>query len=370
MIFLLIFTLNCYIMSTCGLQHSSMWDMETAAQGAGWATLTFTNSNLDVIKTNFESAGMVALYPLKWTVPQSKLCYAPVTHMQTYADGTFPCVTIDPNYTSSWQSQWEEIKPLVDIGAITGIFLGDERMYFGIHLSEVKLIADEIRRTWPRAIIFMNEAPDIAMCNMRKDNTSVFKDDECVPTNVDWFGFDFYQTDSVSWTASHEAFNTILYPRFSRTSQRFLPTTMGHFPDASNKTDAFCVQNAIEWTRIALNDPRIVAIFAFGGAFGPMDNSRCSQMFQAMGKMVMAAGKLGTSFDPIGEAAAPDSQGNFAEPKCLSPRQPSPSIWNWCDRSGDNLWTCDPATHQCVKTAIGTFPTMASCNTTCFKRAL
>ena len=46
----------------------------------------------------------------------------------------------------------------------------------------------------------MNEAPDIAMCNYRKDNTSVFAKGECLPQNVDWFGFDFYSDDSTSWT--------------------------------------------------------------------------------------------------------------------------------------------------------------------------
>ena len=46
----------------------------------------------------------------------------------------------------------------------------------------------------------MNEAPDVAMCNYRKDNTTIFAQDECLPQNVDWFGYDFYQDDSLSWT--------------------------------------------------------------------------------------------------------------------------------------------------------------------------
>lgn len=107
------------------------------------------------------------------------------------------------------------IKPLVAKGAIIGVFLGDERMYFGLKLNEVKMIADEVRKSFPEAIIFLNEAPDITMCNMRskkshasslaisalctscqllcrlihlyacfsyaEDNTTVFEEDECVP---------------------------------------------------------------------------------------------------------------------------------------------------------------------------------------------
>ena len=45
----------------------------------------------------------------------------------------------------------------------------------------------------------MNEAPDVAMCNYRKDNTTIFKEHECFPQNIDWFGFDYYAHDSASW---------------------------------------------------------------------------------------------------------------------------------------------------------------------------
>ena len=48
----------------------------------------------------------------------------------------------------------------------------------------------------------MNEAPDVAMCNYRKDNTTVFAENQCIPQNVDWFGFDFYSYDSTSWRVS------------------------------------------------------------------------------------------------------------------------------------------------------------------------
>ena len=90
---------------------------------------------------------------------------------------------------------------LIKKGAIVGVFLGDEHMWFGVQLSELKAIADEVRLSWPSAIIYSNEAPDIAMCNYRKDNTTVFADGECLPSNVDWFGFDFYQHDATSWEA-------------------------------------------------------------------------------------------------------------------------------------------------------------------------
>jgi hypothetical protein len=106
---------------------------------------------------------MKALYPIRWTVPQAKKCFAPVPHTQTHPDGMFDCVTIDPDYQKSWQTQFALIKPYIHSGNIIGIFLGDEHLYFGVQVSHVKEIADTIRRDWPEAIIYLNEAPDVAM---------------------------------------------------------------------------------------------------------------------------------------------------------------------------------------------------------------
>ena len=52
------------------------------------------------------------------------------------------------------------MQPAIKSGALKGIFLGDEHVYFGMKMSYVKLIADLIRTSWPNAIIYMNEAPD------------------------------------------------------------------------------------------------------------------------------------------------------------------------------------------------------------------
>ena len=41
------------------------------------------------------------------------------------------------------------MQPLIQAGALIGVFLGDEHMWFGVKVSEVKLIADLIRSDWP-----------------------------------------------------------------------------------------------------------------------------------------------------------------------------------------------------------------------------
>ena len=94
-------------------------------------------------------------------------------------------------------------------------------MYFGVQVAEVKLICDLIKSDWPEAIIYENEAPDVAMCNFRKDNTTIWEEDECMPQNLDWFGFDFYSLDSSLWTAPIEAYQTMVYPRFSRSGAQW-----------------------------------------------------------------------------------------------------------------------------------------------------
>ena len=53
------------------------------------------------------------------------------------------------------------------------------------------------------------------------------------------------------------------------------------------------MQNGLEWMKLALAEPRIAALFTFGGVFGPGDNSRCSQLWEGFGKMVIAAGQDG-----------------------------------------------------------------------------
>ena len=76
-------------------------------------------------------------------------------------------------------------------------------------MAEVKLIADQIRRDFPTAIIYMNEAPDVLMCGYSKQNMTLFKEDECIPQNVDWIGFDFYHGDASSWIDVEEAYKHV-----------------------------------------------------------------------------------------------------------------------------------------------------------------
>lgn len=209
------------------LQYAGMWGLHNGSSVTGpttdrvatWTTLTFDVSDPDLILANAK-LGVKALYPISWTAAQKELCYAPVPHTQTTPDGKFSCLTIDPDYKAKWKAQFAKMQPLIKAKALLGVFLGDEHMYFGVKVSEVKLIVDLIREDWPSAIIYENEAPDVAMCNYRKDNTTIWEDGECMPSNLDWFGFDYYAHDSSVWSGPREAYTSMVYPRFSRADQK------------------------------------------------------------------------------------------------------------------------------------------------------
>ena len=174
------------LLLTCAhaLQHAAMWGLNPGTPGTTADTpgksmtdLTFDISNITLINENFHTYQVTALYPLQWTVSQSKKCFAPVKHTQTTPDGYFACIQMDPNYVNSWKTQFQLMEPAIHSGALKGIFLGDEHVYFGVTMREVKLMADLIRSDWPDAVIYMNEAPDVAMCNYNKQNLTVFQDD-------------------------------------------------------------------------------------------------------------------------------------------------------------------------------------------------
>ena len=295
---------------TYSLQHSAMWGLRPGSPGTqgdtpggSFADLTFDDGNITRIIDNWKRFQSRALYPLSWTTSQpQKTCHAPVHHQCTHPPSCeFPCITIDPDYEASFKKQFALMQPAIAAGALKGIFLGDEHLYFGVTLNEVKQIADLIRTAWPDAVVYMNEAPDIAMCNYDKQNRTVFAEGQCLPQNVDWFGWDFYQYDSVSWTAFEEAAKGMVYPRLSRPDQRLVPTSLGYSggsldAEQAAKLDAFCATNARHFLKWGLEDSRLVGLFPFhwnggtrnkngsiSGSAGIIDLPKCAATYRAIG---------------------------------------------------------------------------------------
>ena len=363
MLLLLLLLLVAAPAPSLGLQYSAMWglrpgtpDTEGDSPGGTFASLTFDVGNVTLLERNFRKYGTRALFPLRWTAAQKTPCHAPVHHQCTHPPSCeFPCVTIDPHYAAAWKAQFAEMQPAIKAGALLGVFLGDEHVYFGMSLGNVKKIADLVRADWPEAIIYMNEAPDVAMCNYRKDNTTVFEDAQCLPQNVDWFGFDFYSQDSLSWTGAREAFQTHIYPRLSRADQRVVPTSLGYSDGSLDvaqaaSLDTFCAKNAREFLGWGLADSRPVMLAPFhwnggqrmpngsiSGGAGIIDLPRCAATYRAIGELVIAAGPEGTTLDPVHRPPIPAPDGSFPEPACRNPVQPPPSAWSWCRRRNEQL---------------------------------
>ena len=340
------------------LQHSAAWGLlpgtpstNADTPGKSMTSLTFDVNNITLINSNWKTYKVQALYPLQWTASQPQQCHAPVHHQCTHPPAcNFSCITIDPNYKKSFQKQFALMQPAIKSGALKGIFLGDEHVYFGMKMSYVKLIADLIRTSWPNAIIYMNEAPDVAMCNMNKQNQTIFQKNQCLPVNVDWFGWDFYQHDSTSWTAFREAAQGIVYPRMSRTDQRIVATSLGYSDGSltiaeAETLDTFCSENARQFLKWGLEDNRLVGTFPFhwnggirnangsitGGA-GIIDLPKCAATYRAIGELIINSGSSGTSMDPVLIPPKPNADGSFTEPQCKTNIMPSPSVWSWCNR--------------------------------------
>lgn len=141
-----------------------------------------------------------------------------------------------------------------------------------------------------------------------------------------------------------------------------------------------------------------------GGA-GIVNLPRCAATYQAIGRMIVAAGEEGTSADVVHNPPA-WSLGQ-PEPKCLTPIRAPPSTWSWCsrDKGGDSTghfrvfnfstdqtplkkessilanigafcawnqsmagnggFACDTKTKQCVRDLAGVYETRGECETKC-----
>ena len=75
-------------------------------------------------------------------------------------------------------------------GTVVGIFLGDEQCYHGVSLQNLTYITKLIRADWPEAVLYINEAQDLLMCNFNRLNETFFGEGECWPEELDWLGFD------------------------------------------------------------------------------------------------------------------------------------------------------------------------------------
>ena len=96
-----------------------------------------------------------------------------------------------PDWRENWRQTFAKLQSNIADKSVVGIFLGDERMYFGVSLQNTTNMADLIKKDWPDSIIYQNEAPSIGDCNFNKLNETVFEGDHSmIPKSIDWWGYD------------------------------------------------------------------------------------------------------------------------------------------------------------------------------------
>eukprot|EP00038_Savillea_parva_P014376 m.215514 g.215514 ORF g.215514 m.215514 type:complete len:344 (-) comp27917_c0_seq1:112-1143(-) len=324
--------------SVQGWNAASVWGVATnASYFPSIANVLFEISLEDAVVAHATN-GATGLYTLDWTVPRDParpVCPSPIPRFHN----TTHCVTMRPDIDTYWADTYTTLEPFRANGTLSGIFLGDERMWDGASLANLSYVAHLIRRDWPEAIIYINEAQDVFMCNFNRLNETIFEDGECIPREVTWFGFDIYAYNvSVAYGASREAIETNLFSRMRR-GQYVIPTTDGFGGHDGGfdqnwtlaQYDRLCQANAEAWFTYAADEPRIGGVFpwhwqSLGGISVPYgvgleDLPLCRAAYEAWGLRVRANVPGGRVRPHV---AVPDTP-------CRPAAWHTDPAWNWCD---------------------------------------
>ena len=227
-----------------------------------------------------------------------------------------------------------------------GVFLGDENLWDGTSLENLTTVVDMIKTDWPDAITFINEAQDTVNCGFNRLNETIFAPGECMPENLDIFGYDYYCTipgctdaygKEAGWNVQRDGMVNMLYPRLAP-HQRVIPTTLGFFytglpPPGMNASmlatmDEYCAYTAQQYFEWALEDPRVAGLFPFywhdsAGTVGLGTNlTKCRAAYEAWGKLVIAGG--------VPPATMPHRQFRAPTPGRVCPTPTEKIQHSWC----------------------------------------
>lgn len=155
--------------STASLEFAAGWGLNV---GTG-ANKTWTNLQFEVgpqLAVEGWQKGIASLYSLSWIAASPRA--DPLTHT---CPSTIPrfgntthCLDIRPDFHDYWRQTFSSLQPFIANGTYIGIFLGDEHMWSGISLASLTTACDTIKRDWPDAIVYINEAQDIVNCNFNR----------------------------------------------------------------------------------------------------------------------------------------------------------------------------------------------------------
>lgn len=164
------------------LQYMSIWELETSppADAQGWTNFLFTSTNLTVIKEYHQQGIGPSLLNVR--------------------DIFFGAHMLAPGYEERWRTVYKrDIEPLMRVGALMGVFLGDELCWNCIPFNNLTTAVNTVRSDIPKGagIIYYNEAfPVFADVNMWTaacgEHVAVTQGYPHVPSNLDWVSMDYY----------------------------------------------------------------------------------------------------------------------------------------------------------------------------------
>ena len=178
------------------LRYSAGWGETLNVPGinSSWINLQFQTS-VPIAVEAFRNYSVPSLYSFTWTEPDaSKITNATAMTCPSAIKrfgNTTRCKTLRKDYRQAWTTAWQELEPLKKNGTMIGVFLGDENIWDGASIANLTTVTDMIKADWPEAIIYINEAQDVANCNFNRLGEPIFAEGECFPESLDWFGYDY-----------------------------------------------------------------------------------------------------------------------------------------------------------------------------------
>ena len=254
---------------TYAYNAAGVWGVEPNATYHPLLSNLMFQTDLRAVDTAFRASGVQGLYQLSWTEPRPEMerlgyCPSPIPRFHN----TTACVTLRKDFDEYWQETLEKLQPWRRNGTVVGIFLGDEQCYHGASMRNLTYVTKRIRNDWPEALIYLNEAQDLLMCNFNRMNESFFDSDtehNCWPAELDWLGFDVYGYDlNTTFDAARATYENNIFARMATTGQSVVATTVGHGGHTAEtmdwtleQFDNYCVQNAERWFSYAEAEPRV-----------------------------------------------------------------------------------------------------------------
>jgi hypothetical protein len=219
-------------------------------------------------------------------------------------------MVLRPDWQARWAAQVTQVTPLLHSGVISGFNLGDELVWNCLDPTNLTIVANAVRASFPTAIVWYNEATPPLASNV--DSCGHKNINYTIPEALDVFSTDIYHTDGAvaGWVESHVKtfYETYIFPRLGASqSVMLVPGSFGsdvnHYPNGTYVCDRqcydqMCALDANDFYTWAEQDERIVAIMPWNWAGCPSCNgSRWTPPNEC------CMDELGTEVQPLATAA-------------------------------------------------------------------